>query len=468
MNRPTTISAKPAARANRTFFPRQSTLQPLRPMLSPIARFSILLTALAGSVHALEATHADDANSAAADAVRAARETKRPDYKAMIGDAADRRDETLGGFGSGELSLVKDEAALYRDGEGELYGPSVMKVVGCRNADDPECRAIQVLDRGFPERPQIPDDMLDFRDDVIAGIGQGNPPDNMGGIGESGVCSDFTITTKPVYAEEVCRPGGWYDEATCRTGWEDGPASILTRWRCKKEAAVSEALACRIPVDFSTVTETIERCFFGAEAAKPESVSIEETSATATAVFPAVCEAPQYAEEEFTCDTSLTVTTGETCTIDEVTSARTTGDPSLAEDGCPGGTWLEMRHKCSSRELATRPSTHRFELELEGYAVKTLSQNGSVELKSPGNARCKAVIEVATVSCTGMNCIAPAEATVYHDDIPTGSITIRFPYLAYDRSAGLVDNWENGCAAFEEAADASSGRSSFDAKKGGK
>lgn len=178
--------------------------------------------AAAGTAAALReaqaADAADKAADAAAEAVRAAKATPRPDVKGMIGEAAKRPSEWLGGFGSGDLDAVREEAALYRDGEGELYGPAVNVVAGCRNAEDPECRAVQILDRGFPERPPIPDDILAGRDEVIDGIGSGSTGSVAPGIGSSGVCTDFVISTKPVYAEEVCRLGGWYDEATCRTG----------------------------------------------------------------------------------------------------------------------------------------------------------------------------------------------------------------------------------------------------------
>ena len=416
-------------------------------------RVPLLLFPEAAARESEEAKAAERAAGAdaAAEAVRAAQSTPRPDVKGMIGEAAKRPSEWLGGFGSGDLDAVREEAALYRDGEGELYGPAVNVVAGCRNAEDPECRAVQILDRGFPERPPIPDDILAGRDEVIYGIGSGSTGSVAPGIGSSGVCTDFVISTKPVYAEEVCRPGGWYDEATCRTGWQDGPAQILTRWQCRKTAAVAEALACRMPVDFTMSTSTVERCFFGAGALADILRAEEETTAAATAVFPAVCEAPQFADEIFTCDTTLIVTPGSTCRDGDSTSARATGSPSLAEDGCPGGTWLEMSHKCSVLE-SKDPATHIYSLTLEGYPTKKLWMNESVEMQTPGNSRCRAVVKVEAVSCTGADCIAPARAIVYHDGIEMGTITLRLPYKAYDRFAGMTSSWQDDCEVFDEAA----------------
>ena len=435
--------------ARRALFARPD--RPDRPVRLTLLTLTVFaLSVLAANTKATEAAASANSSNPSADAVRAAQSTALPDYKGMISDAQKNPGDTLGGFGSGDLSLVESERDLYRDGAGELYGPAVTTVAGCRNQEDPECRAIQILDRGFPERPPIPDDMLAGRDEVIDGIGIGTPPDNMGGIGTDGVCSDFTITTKPIYAEEVCRPGGWYDEATCNTGWEDGPAQILTRWRCTKEKAVAEALACRIPVDFTTTTETTQRCWFGSATLADLVTVVEETTATASAVFPAVCEAPQFADEVFTCDANLIVQMGDTCKIGDVASVRVQGSPSMAEDGCPGGSWLEVRHACVVTE-STLPSTHRYEVELAGYPAKKIVPNGRIEMPDPANSRCKAILTVGVVSCTGVNCIAPVKADVYHDKILTGRAEAKFPYKAYDRFASMNSHWEDGCEIFDEA-----------------
>lgn len=206
-----------------------------------------------------------------------------------------------------------------------------------------------------------------------------------------------------------------------------------------------------MPVDFTMSTSTVERCFFGAGALADILRAEEETTAAATAVFPAVCEAPQFADEIFTCDTTLIVTPGSTCRDGDSTSARATGSPSLAEDGCPGGTWLEMSHKCSVLE-SKDPATHIYSLTLEGYPTKKLWMNESVEMQTPGNSRCRAVVKVEAVSCTGADCIAPARAIVYHDGIEMGTITLRLPYKAYDRFANMTSSWQDDCEVFDEAA----------------
>ena len=193
---------------------------------------------------------------AAADAVRAARSTTLPDFEGVISEG--RNSGALDGFGGGNLDEVRDAEALYRDGEGLLYAPAANRVVGCRSASDPECRAVQVLDRGFPERPSVPEDVLIGRDDVVDNAAGSRP----GGIGSSESCRDFTITIPERVETEVCSAGSPFADFTCRTGWETS-TEILTRWACRMGSAYREALACRIVSRPGTVTETPVACWFG-------------------------------------------------------------------------------------------------------------------------------------------------------------------------------------------------------------
>ena len=73
-------------------------------------------------------------------------------------------------------------------------------------------------------------------------------------------------------------------------------------------------------------------------------------------------------------------------------------------------------------------------------------------MQTPGNSRCRAVVKVEAVSCTGADCIAPARAIVYHDGIEMGTITLRLPYKAYDRFADMTSSWQDDCEVFDEAA----------------
>ena len=72
---------------------------------------------------------------------------------------------------------------LWAEGKGTLTGSAEATVIECRGKTDTTCRAIQVLDKGFPERPVIGEDVLAGRDEIV-----NNPtvtPD------DNGTCKNF-------------------------------------------------------------------------------------------------------------------------------------------------------------------------------------------------------------------------------------------------------------------------------------
>ncbi len=109
-----------------------------------------------------------------ADAVHAAHAVALPDKDAILQAGTAEADKTFEGFGGVHPEKATEEKALYQSGMGALYEPAVGSVVRCRDREDPTCRAVQILDRGFPERPPISDDILIGRDEVV-GNAEGNP-----------------------------------------------------------------------------------------------------------------------------------------------------------------------------------------------------------------------------------------------------------------------------------------------------
>ena len=175
-----------------------------------------------------------------------------------------KESEVLTGFGGGDRSLVSREESYWQSGKGDLYGPSVNRTVRCRSASDPECLAVQVLDRGFTDRPAVPDSMLAGRDEIINGLG--NPP-----AGSSpGTCHDFSISIPAIRQEMTCSAGAPFIDQTCLTGWEASGASNETRWACFIAPEMEKTFTCRVPAGFSTTTETHYTCLFDGSALAPE------------------------------------------------------------------------------------------------------------------------------------------------------------------------------------------------------
>lgn len=372
--------------------------------------------------------------------MKEAYQTQLPDFRADI-ENADKA-EMLGGFGGGDLSQVESQRALYRNGAGELYGPSTSRVAGCRNASDPECLAVQELDRGFPERPVIGEDALAGRDEIVENAGGSVP-----GLGTDSECRDFIIETKPSISTEACRPGGPFSDFVCRMGWLETAHAAWTRWSCTKEAAVSQTLACRIPADFSTTTETTERCFFDESALAPAMTVVRTTEASASAVFPATCEAPQAVEEEYVCDMTLTVAPFEGCRAGETASASARGDDSLFTDGCALADTATVSHDCK-RELILGQRAVR--VLVNGFPEVTLRGLGSGTVKSTAAPGCTAQVRVVSHDCAGShaeNCVAKVEAKIKNGSLYTGMISVTLVYTGMG-SSSLADSWSDGCAAF--------------------
>lgn len=381
----------------------------------------------------------------ASDAVTAANGTQVPDANDVIGSTSTA--EMLGGFGSGDLGLVEDQTKLYQGGYGSLFNPAADRVVVCRNENDPECLAVQELDHGFPERPEIDDSVLEDKNDVIH-----DQVAEVPGVGHTEDCSQFVVTTDPVETTETCRPGGWYVTNDCTSGWRVTAGEILTRWTCTNSLAFATTPVCRIPASLETTPETTERCYFDADALAPVSTVKETTTATATGVWPATCRATQIVEETLTCENVLTVTvTPESCSLGETTTSTTTGDSSLFDDGCPGADTATVTTTCAKPSLFGKS----FALKVNGGYPETKITGTTTREIADTASPCRLKVTVAEHACNGTDCLVRATIDVYYRSGSVndwkGSIDLRHPYRGYDADAGssTSDAWENGCAALE-------------------
>ena len=150
-----------------------------------------------------------------AEAVAAARNTQLPDIDGIMAN----HDGVLDAVGGGSTEGLDDVKNLWADGKGTLTGSAEATVIECRGKTDTTCRAIQVLDKGFPERPVIGEDVLAGRDEIV-----NNPtvtPD------DNDTCKDVTSEADPVEVTKTCRAGGWWNEKACRIG----PVELCMRRR---------------------------------------------------------------------------------------------------------------------------------------------------------------------------------------------------------------------------------------------
>lgn len=415
-------------------------LRPAAPPLRRTCRGASAAGALFALFFALPqalADAADDSTAQAAEAVRAARSAQLPDFGAMVREAD--KSELLDAFGGGDLSLASEQSSLYRNGAGELYGPASARVAGCRSASDPECRAVQVLDKGFPERPDVDGDVLAGRDQIIGGSGSVPP-----GIStDVGTCRDFVVSVPPQTSTEVCRAGGWFEDAACSTGWIPTQEVSLTRWACTKMDAVVEPLVCRATASFTTKPVFFERCFFGLDLL-PAADGREHAAPSASAFFPAVCEETRFTEEEVVCDAVLSATPQASCAMGDVASGKAVGDSTLFADECPGGDTLTISHECRREAALSRAVL----LSLNGWgSAVSLRSGNSLAIVHPTVSACRATLTVTSIECSGLACIASAEAVIYGSGVPRGTIAAKLPFNAYGQSSVVEDVWSDGCAA---------------------
>ena len=152
----------------------------------PVRRLISLMTFALGLSIALP-SHA----LTVSEAVAAARNTQLPDIDGIMAN----HDGVLDAVGGGSTEGLDDVKNLWADGKGTLTGSAEATVIECRGKTDTTCRAIQVLDKGFPERPVIGEDVLAGRDEIV-----NNPtvtPD------DNGTCKDVTIEADPVEVTKI-------------------------------------------------------------------------------------------------------------------------------------------------------------------------------------------------------------------------------------------------------------------------
>ena len=180
----------------------------------PVRHFFSILLFAAAALPAHAAT--------VAEAVSAARATDPVDVDGIVAHP----DGVLDAVGGGSTEGLDDVQSLWADGKGTLAGSAQASVIECRGKTDTTCRAIQVLDRGFPERPSIGEDILAGRDEIVEN------PTTTPNAGEE-TCRDVSIETPEVETTETCRAGGWWTETACRIGpveiGKDGQALRLRR-----------------------------------------------------------------------------------------------------------------------------------------------------------------------------------------------------------------------------------------------
>ena len=369
------------------------------------------------------------------EAVESAMSVPPVDMDAILQESAADPSKVLGGVGSASTDGLDRQTGLYQNGFGVLYDPAVGEVVHCRMQTDTTCRAVQILDKGFPERPPIPDDILLGRDETVGNAGLGDTGIDNG----TGGCRPVTVTTPPVVTTETCRPGGWFEDVYCRTGVIEQGRVTAKHFSCARTESRSEKLSCRSAMTPGSITEYTERCFFGTEAAVPGLSILETTTAEATAVFPAVCIAPQGSVETVTCQEVLMVSEDAGCTSADDAVVTVKGGLDLTSDACPNGDKIQVKHTCGQGK--------RVSVQMNGYTAAKLTPGQSSQLYvNPKKTSCRALYEYRNLSCSGDACVAEVRGQVRFSTAITGYVTARLTFKNEDAPKDEV--WDDRCKAY--------------------
>ena len=369
---------------------------------------------------------------APADAVRAANATVLPSVDAMLDAGGAKRDETFAGFGGVHPEQTGKEQALFQDGMGALFEPAVGAVVGCRDQSDPACRAVQILDRGFPERPSVPEDILIGRDTVIENAGGKVPGVDNGTSG----CKPVVIETKPVDRTETCRAGRPFEDRDCRRGVVEKGTTVSRLYSCGTSESVEKTLACRIRSTMESTSDFIERCFFGTDELKPKTTVREEKTVTATAAWPVTCLAPQATSETVTCDEVLVVEEVPSCKPGTSVTATVEDHGALAVDACPGGDRVTTEHACGNG------SKVRF--SVAGFPSVTLLPKRMGNLRNPSVRACRATLSYVSENCNNGSCIASWRINFLYNKFPLGTMEGKLVYPD-ENAPRIEETWVDNC-----------------------
>ena len=226
------------------------------------------------------------------------------------------------------------------------------------------------------------------------------------------------IEVPGVTSESVCSVGGPFADRTCRTGWAETVSGTASLWACLIESSRTAHFACSISSSPSAILESHWRCLFNSEALAEQYQSYLVTSAKATALFPAVCRAPQKTVVLHKCSKTLSVTTDGSCLIGSETTVTARGDAQLGTDSCTGGDTLTITHQCAAGE--SNDSSRVLYVSLNGFGTAKIRGLKSVSMSA---GACSAAVQVLEHSCTGTDktaCTARVRARIYAGSLHSG------------------------------------------------
>jgi hypothetical protein len=323
---------------------------------------------------------------------KATENASQVDIEKMSRDAQADRQKFFEAFEKPSDAGIKRQTDLYQKGMGALLAPATEEVISCRNKTDPTCSAIQVLDRGFPERPHIPDSVLAGRDGVVNNAGSVPGRDVPGG------CKEYSVGVKGSESVETCSVGSWFSDVLCHENWVPLGTVEAKHYSCKQSTVQNRNFYCDPEGEEVTKTTWIERCIFGQEALVSSGRVVQSTKAFVRAEFPAVCKATQGHFETVKCSEFIDPNANAGCKPGErfTFHAKNSLQPVGA---CSDRAQLEVTYVCGN--------TGELQIRIKDYPKRTLRVGeGLKNLPYLRNRKCRANYKFKELICKGESCNA--------------------------------------------------------------
>ena len=322
--------------------------------------------------------------------------------------------------------VIQKATREWGDGATRLFTPGKTEVLRCRPESDPTCRAVQVLDRGFPERPTLDTTINVERDALVKNAQLPSEPSH-----STGGCSPLTLTLPASSHEEVCRPG-----AT--------PQSVRQVFGAKRDGELLLAFFGCVNAKTTTVTDTCTR-------------TREVTSTTPTWTDYA-CPVPTRTSTQtrtITTDVTLRATFAERCVEAPVVVETVTCSQKRithTEPACPAGSNITVTFAATgvmngvNRQLTathTCGSTGVMALQLTGLTVAKLRAGTTSATYRSGTATYR--YRVNSLTCEKGSC----QAAVSADIMVSGRVTSHLGgILVYPEEGSLKTTyeWIDDCA----------------------
>lgn len=404
---------------------------------------SVLGSSVVTGVFASGSTQTKAATQAVQEAVEAAKAVPVPDYTAL------QKTPAVQDFVSANSGNTGQIEALRQNGQGALYAPGRSEADACWSRNDPHCLAVQMVDKGSTNRPQLdPDlagDLIAGRDEVLDHI---DDYVNVDGNGSSaGSCTSHTTTiTKPEETVtcdvRTTQTPGTSTENTCEHFF-DAITSVESVWACKTTHRETEDKTCSVPVVVRQQTTTTLACFEGKQNASKESCPVTVTTGKKEKHV-AACVKPQLKSITKTCTRRLVVKADASCKIGSEQTATNTNHAELAEDAVSGADTLSVTSRCVEKGLQLTLATNsRAGVKPDLAVTVTTDVFETVQSVTGGLVRYK-----GSVTCNKADCLADVAMRVYKasgtSHVYQGEVSVRLAFTRFVKTAE-TEHWSETC-----------------------